>query len=228
MAIQASSAIYNTEKFSKETWSAVSFFYISTKSLCLILVPNAVPQDVKAVDLSPFTARVSWTGIDRLNWQDESIKYVVSYKLKSGESPLKDITVKDSHHVTLTDLASNSSYVVYVSAKNTVGVGNKSENAILITKPGKCFNVCTSFRVPLSSNSDFAGNSNATETTVSEFQTSLGFSKVAFFQKNLTEYAHINQKLRYNIYHNDIEENETGFQNTNLRTDWLRNSVVRA
>ena len=61
--------------------------------LCLfsqILVPERAPEVIKAVHRSPFKAKIEWRQIDKTEWRDSKIEYVVKYRLKYTESEYQE------------------------------------------------------------------------------------------------------------------------------------------
>lgn len=105
----------------------------------LILVPKIAPKILKAVNLGPFEACVTWEKIKKLDWQDSSISYVIEYNVKGDTSPAKKKV--ENSIVVLSDLRQNTTYVVFVLAINSVGT-KKSEAMFFTTNSCKYFMHC--------------------------------------------------------------------------------------
>lgn len=112
-------------------------------------MPSDKPTEVEAEHLSPYTARVKWIGIDKLDWQAASINYIVVYKLQNGANSKEEKVVvvppstvvlgSNELEVELSGLTVNSTYSVWVLATNVVGDGERSEEATFTTNSCKCF-----------------------------------------------------------------------------------------
>lgn len=108
----------------------------------LNLVPKITPTIEAAIHLGPFEARVSWKQIDTLHWQDSRIEYVIKYQkyhVKGDTSSAKEKVVGSSESsVELNELRQNTTYIVFVSARNSVGT-SKSDGKIFSTNSRKYF-----------------------------------------------------------------------------------------
>ena len=107
--------------------------------LCLfsqILVPERAPDDIKAVRQSPFKAKIEWRQIEKTEWRDSKIEYVVKYRLKYTESEYQE-EVSSKSNVELNNLAENSTYTFSVYARNTAGNGPKSNEFTFSTNSCK-------------------------------------------------------------------------------------------
>ena len=105
----------------------------------LNLVPKITPTIEAAFHLGPFKARVSWKQLDTLHWQDSSIEYVINYHVKGDTSSAKKKVVGSSESsVELNELRQNTTYIVFVFAKNSVGT-SKSDGKIFSTNSCKYF-----------------------------------------------------------------------------------------
>ena len=105
----------------------------------LNLVPKITPTIEAAIHLGPFEARVSWKQLDTLHWQDSSIEYVIKYHVEGDTSSAKKKVVGSSEKgVELNELRQNTTYIVFVSARNSVGTSN-SDGKIFSTNSCKYF-----------------------------------------------------------------------------------------
>ena len=96
-----------------------------------MIVPDEKPKFIKASALSPYSAKVTWKGIEKINWRANSISYTIKYREKNRDNKQIKITPGTNSQgffsQKLGKLKQDTVYIVPVLANNSAGNGPEGE-----------------------------------------------------------------------------------------------------
>lgn len=109
----------------------ITSFAILVLSLVLHLsAPTGSPQFLRSTDISSGSISLRWDQVSCLDRNGPIQQYSVSYGIL--ESSQRINVVSTSTQLTITNLVSDSTYVIQVAASNVAGLGPNSRPLILV------------------------------------------------------------------------------------------------